>query len=261
MTITVDHDQAPVGVITLNRPDAHNAMNAEMIRALSDAFSEQISGPDIRVIHLRANGKHFSAGADLKWMQQSLELKFEENCADARQLALLLEKIHRSPKPIVASVQGSSYGGALGLIACADIVFATTSATFCLSEVKLGLAPSVISPYVIQAMGPRQTLRYMLSAEVMGAAAAKANHLIHEIVAPDELETMSVQLCKQLTNNGPGAMKSCKSLVKKIAPTLCEDIQQYTVETIARLRASKEGQEGIKAFFEKRQPSWFKENK
>ena len=255
-TLLVDTDDTGVTTITLNRPEVHNAFDEIMIRELQRAFSDLDEDHGTRVVLLKAQGRSFSAGADLNWMKRAAGFSEDENYADAMVLANLLTTLDTLSKPVVAFVQGPAYGGGVGLISCCDIVLALERATFSLSEVKLGLVPAVISPYVVRAIGARTARRYFQSAERFNSKEALRIGLIHEIV---ESEVGLDPVIDALLQGGPRAQQISKQLVAAaenhpITPALVED----TAHTIAGVRVSGEGREGLNAFFEKRNSSWNK---
>lgn len=247
--------------IVLNRPDKRNAFDDVVIQQLIQAFEYVDRDPEIQVVVLRSEGKHFSAGADLGWMRRMAENTRQENLDDSRELARLMSTLNHLSKPVIGLVQGAAFGGAVGLAACCDIVLATQSASFCLSEVKLGLIPAVISPYVVRAIGERQARRYFLSAEVFNANEAQQFGLVH-IVCDDEqaLQSRCNELLQQLANNGPEAMKAAKDLIFAVShkPISIEVIDD-TAQRIADIRVGTEGQEGLSAFLNKRKASWIPE--
>lgn len=246
-----------IATLTLNRPEAHNALNRDMIQALNTALAHLSQAPEIRLLHLQAKGKTFCAGADLTDMQAMAHFNYEENCAEARALGQVFYQLYHFPTPVLITVQGSAYGGGLGLIACADLVIASETAQFCFSETKLGLVPALISPYIIQAIGERVAKRYFLTADSFSATEAKALGLIHEVVPATTVLTLSQQWIIQLNQNGPQALRATKALVRDLSQKPFSDrIVNQTVETLAQIRVSTEGQEGLKAFLEKRQPNW-----
>lgn len=265
-------DQAPAVVlkqrtrgvteVVLNYPEKRNAFDDLIIRRLIDALEQVAKDDDTRVVIVRSEGKHFSAGADLSWMRRMAGNSREENLADARQLARLMSTLNALPKPVIGLVQGAAFGGAVGLAACCDMVLAAENATFCLSEVKLGLIPATISPYVVRAIGERQARRYFLSAEVFSAQKAHDLGLVHIVCDnPDSLQTRCDDLVTQLMMNGPAALSASKELIfavshQPITPELIED----TSKRIADIRVSKEGQEGLSAFLEKRKARWVPED-
>lgn len=254
--LLVNVDGRGVATLTLNRPDVHNAFDDSVIAALIEAMAELRERADMRVLVLNAAGRSFSAGADLGWMKRMASYSEADNVADAKQLAILMADLYSFPCPTLAVVQGAAFGGALGLISCCDIAVAAESASFCLSEVKLGLAPAVISPYVIQAIGPRAASRYFLTAERFDATTARELGLIHEVTTPETLSDMAEQLLTTLLANGPQALRATKKLIQTVRPASGEELFAYTTELIAKLRVSAEGQEGLTAFFERRSPAW-----
>jgi len=239
--------------LTLNRPEVHNAFNAQTISELRQALASLAADEAVRILVLRGAGKHFCAGGDLNWMKSQKEASLQENLADSGRLADLLDELNSFPKPTIAEVQGAAFGGALGLISCCDMVVASDDARFCLSEVKLGLSPATISPYVIAAMGARQARRYFLTAELINAEKAYEIGLIHKIVSRETLSDVTAGWIKHLLNNGPQAITATKQLIRDVSNKPVDDeVKKYTSELIARLRVSDEGQEGLTAFFEKR---------
>src|SRR5690606_10771289 len=216
----------------------------------------------VKVVILRSEGKHFSAGADLAWMRRMADNSHQENLDDARQLARLMEVLNTLHKPVIGLVQGAAYGGAVGLAACCDIVIATATASFCLSEVKLGLIPAVISPYVVRAIGERQARRYFISAEVFTAAQAREYGLVH--IVCDDVEAMEAHcndLLRQLAMNGPEAMKAAKDLVFAVSHKAIDgEVIEDTARRIADIRVGAEGQEGLSAFLNKRRANWIPGN-
>lgn len=255
MTVLTEIHHHHIGAITLNRPDVYNALNDAVINAIHQSIVQFRDAPNIRAILIHAKGKHFCSGADLNWMKQSVNLSLDENREDARTLANLFETLFHCPKPVILAAQGNAYGGALGLLACADIVLATPQSRFCFSEVKLGLVPAVISPYVVHAIGQRQANRFFLAAEPFDGEQAQQIGLVHHIVQSDELTARALAVCDALMQHGPEATQACKTLIRTVAP-LDAATQAYTVDLIARLRTSREGQEGLAAFLEKRRPHW-----
>jgi methylglutaconyl-CoA hydratase len=256
---TVLQDDEPRGVrrITLNRPDKRNAFDAAVIAELTGAFSDAEKDPEVRVVILAASGKHFSAGADLEWMRATAAMSESENRDDARQLANLMRTLDQITKPVIARVQGAAFGGALGLICCADIAVAESGARFCLSEVRLGLVPATIGPYVVRAMGHRQARRYMLTAELMDADTARDLGLVHEVMANETLDEGVEAICHALLQGGPDAQTHCKKLLQRLDnPAGYDAVHEFTAEMIAATRTGAEGQEGLRAFFHKDNPKW-----
>jgi methylglutaconyl-CoA hydratase len=252
-------DASGVATLTMNRPEVHNAFDDSLIAMMISELKLLENDPRVRLLILAATGKSFSAGADLGWMRRMAEYSRAENLDDALQLAELMRSLDGFSRPTIALVQGAAYGGGVGLVACCDMVIASDKASFCLSEVKLGLIPAVISPYLVSAIGARNARRYFLSAERFDAAEARRLNLVHEVVEPDALKARGVEYCALLLKNSPAAMAAAKELVAAVArgPIDAAMIQE-TAERIADTRASTDGREGLAAFFEKRQPAWVK---
>ncbi|SQH75946.1 Enoyl-CoA hydratase/isomerase family protein [Shewanella benthica] len=244
-----------VGQMVLNRADKHNAFDEVMITEMIQTLEHFATNDQCQILLLKANGKNFSAGADLNWMRKQAKMDFEQNLGDANELAKLMSTLDKFPKPTIALVQGAAFGGALGLICCCDIAIANERASFCLSEVKLGLIPAVISPYVVRAMGQRASRRYMLTAERFTAEKALELQVIHEI--NDDLEAAAEPIIQALLANSPQGMTWVKTLLSRLEDGVIDDATlDYTSECIARIRVSNEGQEGLNAFFDKRKPNW-----
>ena len=251
----------PVGILTLNRGDRHNAFDETLIEEITQGLGELGANPEVRVVVLSAVGKSFCAGADLQWMQRAAGYTKEENLADAKKLAELMRTLNELKKPTVARIQGAAYGGGVGLVACCDIAIATFEAQFALTEVKLGLVPAVISPYVIGRIGAKYVRRYFLTAERFAASEAYRIGLVHEIV-PDEsgLDEAVGEIVDALLKNGPEAMAAAKQLIAAVGGRpVNADLIEFTARAITRQRASDEGKEGIDAFLSKRTPNWIKE--
>ncbi|MEJ6021737.1 enoyl-CoA hydratase/isomerase family protein [Ramlibacter sp. PS4R-6] len=248
---------AGVATVTLNRPDVRNAFNDEVIGELSGVFAEYGERREVRCIVLAANGAAFCAGADLNWMKRMASYSYEENLDDAKALANMLRVIYRCPKPTIARVQGDTYAGGMGLVAACDIAISVDTANYCLSEVKLGLIPATISPYVIRAMGPRAAHRYFLTAERFDAGEALRIGFVHEVVKAGELDAKVSEIAQALVAAGPAAVKACKELVHDVADREIDHVLvERTVKGIADIRVSDEGREGIQSFLGKRKPSW-----
>lgn len=246
-----------VRTIRLNRAERHNAFDDGLIRELANAFRDAATAPGVRAVVLDSTGKSFSAGADLEWMKRMAGYSRAENVADAMALSDMLEAIDACPRPVIGVVQGPAYGGGVGLVAACDLAVAAEGATFCLSEVKLGIIPAVISPYVVRAMGERQARRYAVTAEPFDAAQALACGLVHEVVPAERLGEIRDRWLARVKGNGPEAMAAAKALIRRAADDhLDEGLRRWTAERIAERRASAEGQEGIRAFLEKRKPAW-----
>ena len=260
-SILVSVDGRGVATITLNRPDKHNAFGDQLIAELT-ALLKQLDGDSaVRVLLLTGAGDSFSAGADLNWMRAMAGYSEQENFADAVKLADLMATLERMSKPTVARINGHAFGGAIGLIACCDIALASKKAKLCLSEVRLGLVPAVISPYVIAAIGARQARRLFMTAEAISAKDARKMGLVHAVAKPEELDELVEEQVSMLLKAGPGALAEAKRLVKEVAGISSERQQALRLSTsamIARLRISEEGQEGLNAFLDKRPPSWIK---
>ena len=243
--------------ITLNRPEIHNAFDDRLIAELTAALAALAHDDAVRVVVLTGSGKSFSAGADLNWMRRTSTYGEAENLADARALAKLMATLNELPKPTIARVNGAALGGGTGLVACCDIVVASSHAMFGTTEVRLGLIPAVIGPYVVAAIGVRQARRLMLTGERIGAGEAARIGLVHEIVAADELDAATATVLDDLLKGGPHALAAAKRLVHDLAgrpiePELIDD----TARRIAALRATAEAREGVAAFLEKRPANW-----
>jgi methylglutaconyl-CoA hydratase len=255
-TLTISRE-GKTATVTLNRPEVRNAFNETTIAELTQAFRELGDDADLRAIVLAANGTAFCAGADLNWMKKMAGYTHAENHADALQLAEMLRTIYLCPKPVVAKVQGDCYAGGMGLVAACDIIVAADEVNFCLSEVKLGLIPATISPYVIKAMGENASRRYFLTAERFGAREALRIGFAHDVVAADALDFKVGEIVKALVNNSPNAVREAKVLVREVAgQTVNDALLADTAERIAQIRASEQGREGVASFLEKRKPSW-----
>jgi methylglutaconyl-CoA hydratase len=250
-------DERGVAQLTLNRPEVHNAFDDIMIGELIQALDAFAANNQVRVLLLRSNGKNFSAGADLGWMRSMAQKNYADNLLDAGELAKLMQKLDNFPAPTIALVQGAAFGGAVGLAACCDIAIASDKASFFLSEVKIGLMPAVISPYVVRAIGERASRRYFLTAERFFAAEALQLGLLHQVVSDDELQKTGEAMVQTLLANSPAAVKAAKSLIFTVAnqPTTQALIDE-TSRRIAAIRVSEEGQEGLSAFLQKRTPAW-----
>ena len=249
--------QSGVATITLSQPEIRNAFSDEVIAEITQAFRAVGAREDVRAVVLAAEGPAFCAGANLNWMQRMAEYSREENVQDAGALAEMLHTIYTCPKPTIARVQGDVYAGGMGLVAACDMVVAVESAGFCLSEVKIGLVPATIAPYVLRAMGPRAAHRYFLTAERFDAAEAHRIGFVHQVVAPERLDDAVDSLLKALLAAGPAAVRVCKKLVIDTAEReINAQLMADTVDLIADIRASAEGKEGVKAFLSKRKPNW-----
>ncbi|MCC3860294.1 enoyl-CoA hydratase/isomerase family protein [Pseudemcibacter aquimaris] len=258
MTILFDKNENGIARITLNRPEVHNAFNDEMISDLYDAFKKLQNDDDCKVVVLSGNGVSFSAGADLNWMKKAADYSYGENLDDANRLSDMLNALYHLPQLTVTCTKGANMGGALGLISCSDIVVADESSRFSFSEVKLGLVPATISPFVIKAIGERQAKRYFQTAENFGVEKAKEIGLVHEITtSEDALDGFLETLFYNIKNNAPMAMRSAKDLVSQIGGReITDGLRENTAEQIAKTRVSSEAREGLTAFFDKRKPDW-----
>ena len=255
--VTTDIDYRGVATVTLNRPDKHNAFDDAMIAALRQTFDDLASNDAVRVVVLASAGRNFSAGADLGWMQRMADYDYAHNLADARVLAGMLKALYELPQPTIARVQGAAFGGGVGLVSCCDMAVATERASFCLSEVKIGLMPATISPFVARAMGERACRRYFTTAERFDANRALALGLVSEVVAEESLDSTLEQLIHSILGNGPLAVREAKRLVADVAGReVTEALVEDTCERIAHIRVSAEGQEGLAAFLNKREPAW-----
>ncbi|PJB72199.1 MAG: gamma-carboxygeranoyl-CoA hydratase [Alphaproteobacteria bacterium CG_4_9_14_3_um_filter_47_13] len=259
--ILLTFEEQGVARVRLNRPDVHNAFDEHMIARLAEIWDELAVRDDVIAVVIEGKGKSFSAGADLNWMKRAADYTLEQNEADARALATMLHKFYTLPKLTVALVFGAAMGGGLGLVSCADIVIADENAKFALSEVRIGLIPATISPYVIRAMGARHAKRYFQTGERIDARKAYEIGLVHEIAhRPEDVEYMLHRLLLDLRANGPVAMGQAKALFcDVVAAPLDQTLLDKTSARIAAIRATPEAREGLSAFLEKRKAEWAKE--
>lgn len=256
-TLTITEPSLWVAQITLSRPDMRNAFNDEVIAELTQAFRSLGEREDVRCIVLAAQGSAFCAGADLNWMRTMADYSRTDNLADAGKLANMLHVMYNCPKPTVAKVQGDVYAGGMGLVAVCDIAISNDTALYCLSEVKLGLIPATISPYVIRAMGARAAHRYFLTAERFSAAEAQRLGFLHEVVVSEQLDAKVLEITTALCSASPHAVKVCKKLVQDVAQReISQPLIDATVAGIADIRSSPEGKEGVSSFLQKRKPGW-----
>lgn len=256
-TVQLEKDPRGFATLWLNRPEKNNAFNAQMIRELILALEAIASDLTLRFLLLRGRGKHFSAGADLAWMQHSATLDYNANLADAHELAELMYSLHALQIPTLAVVQGAAFGGAVGLVSCCDMAIGTDDALFSLSEVRIGLAPAVISPFVVQALGERAARRYALTAERFDGSRARELGLLAEAYPAAELDAQVESWVSNLLLNSPQAMQASKDLLREVGPAaLSPALRRFTENAIARIRVSAEGQEGLNAFLNKRPPAW-----
>ncbi|MBI2381004.1 MAG: enoyl-CoA hydratase/isomerase family protein [Gammaproteobacteria bacterium] len=259
-SLKLEIDACGVATLTMSRAELHNAFDDQVIHELTEALRGIGDNPEVRVLVLRGEGKSFCAGADLNWMKRMAGYSWDENYQDSLGLAGLMQSLARLKMPSIAVVQGAAYGGGVGLVACCDMAFASDKASFCLSEVKLGLIPSVISPYVVRAMGERAARRYFVTAERFDAAEALRIGLVHSVVAPEALDEHVQGVVNAILANGPKAVLAAKRLIDFVAnEKLDEDLIRETAQRIADIRASDEGREGVGAFLEKRKANWIKE--
>lgn len=259
-TIELEYAEKGFATLWLNRPEKNNAFNAEMIRELVLAIDQVQANKNLRFLLLRGRGKHFCAGADLAWMQQSAQLDFNANLNDARELAELMYSLYHLKLPTLAVVQGAAFGGAVGLVACCDMAIGAHDAVFSLSEVRIGLAPAVISPFVVKAMGERATRRYAMTGERFSGERARELGLLSETYAAAELDDALHGWLDNLMLNSPQAMRASKDLLREASSaSVTPALRRYTENAIARIRVSPEGQEGLNAFLEKRKPRWLGE--
>ena len=243
--------------LTMNRPEVHNAFDDAQIERLSEAIAAAADNPEVRLLVLAGSGKSFSAGADLAWMQRMAEYDYGHNMKDAEQLAGMLNALFDLTQPTIARVQGAAFGGAVGLVSCCDMAVGTPRAAFALSEVKIGLIPATISPYVIRAIGERAARRFFTTGERFDADTALRLGLLSEVVADDELDAGVSNLVEAVLANGPLAVRAAKDLVGSVAgQPLDHALIEDTCARIAHIRVSEEGQEGLQAFLQKRAPAW-----
>jgi methylglutaconyl-CoA hydratase len=249
--------KAGVARVTLNRPELRNAFDDSLISELRKTFEEVGNDKTIRAVVLAGNGPAFCAGADLNWMKRMAGYSYEQNLADAQGLAEMLSALDRLPKPTIARVHGPAFAGGTGLVAACDIAIGTPEAKFCFSEAKLGLVPSTIGPHVMRAIGERAARRYFLTAEVFGAEEAERIGLLSILVPSSELDSKIDSLTRELIAGGPEAHGKIKQLIRSIAGRPLDDaLVAQTAKSIAEVRVSPEGREGISSFLEKRRPSW-----
>ncbi|RAU38491.1 MULTISPECIES: gamma-carboxygeranoyl-CoA hydratase [unclassified Pseudomonas] len=261
-TLELEHDPRGFATLWLNRPEKNNAFDAQMIRELIIALDRLQNDSRLRFLVLRGRGRHFSTGADLAWMQESANLDFNTNLGDARELGELMYNLAKLKLPSLAVVQGAAYGGALGLVSCCDMAIGADDAQFCLSEVKIGLAPAVISPFVTQAIGPRHARRYALTGERFNGLRATEIGLLAASYPLAELDRRVDEWVTNLLANSPQAMRVSKELLREVGDgELSPALRRYCENTIARIRVSAEGQEGLQAFLNKREPRWRHENR
>jgi len=255
--LTVEIDPRGVCTLALNNPARLNAFNDEMIAALRDRLGELEQDDRVRLLVLTGVGKTFSSGADLAWMKAAVHRDEATNQQDSEALAKLMRTLYEFDKPTVARINGGAYGGALGLIACCDIAIAVRSAQFAFTEVRFGLVPAVIAPYIIKAIGERHTRSLFLTAERFSGSLAERINFIHQVVDDETLDTAVGTTVDRLLKAGPRSIQACKGLIRSLST---DSSDESSARLIAQLRASDEGQEGMNAFFEKRNPAWIEEN-
>jgi methylglutaconyl-CoA hydratase len=245
--------------LTMNRPQVHNAFNAEMIRELAAAFDAAKKDTEVRLVVLTGAGQSFCAGADLNWMREIIRYSYEQNLHESRELAELMHSIYTLPKPTIARINGAVIGGGTGLFSACDIVISSDKAKFGLSEVKIGLIPAAIGPYVIRRIGESAARELFLTGERFDAQRALAIGLVNKVVAHEALDNKVEEVVRFLLSSGPEAIARCKELLQKVPGMSLDEAKGYTAEMIAGLRVSPEGQEGMAAFLEKRKPKWVKD--
>jgi methylglutaconyl-CoA hydratase len=257
-SVLLHTDPHGVATLTLNRAEKHNAFDDAIIADLTAKLKKLDADEAVRVVVLTGTGRTFSAGGDLNWMRSMASFSEKENMEDALKLAELMEILDGMSKPTLCKVNGPAYGGGVGLVACCDIAICTEAAKFALTEVRLGLIPAVISPYVIAAIGERQARRYFLTAEPIEAREAYHMGLVHEVVTPDILDETVNMLAANLLKGGPKALIAAKRFIAEQAGVDSKTVKKKTAELISKLRVSEEGQEGLTAFLEKRNAEWIK---
>ncbi|NIB39267.1 enoyl-CoA hydratase/isomerase family protein [Pseudomaricurvus alkylphenolicus] len=256
--VVTNIDARGVATVTMNNPDKHNAFDDAIIAQLTETFQSVANNPEVRILVLASEGKSFSAGADLGWMKRMATYTREENLRDSQALAEMLRVLNFMPQPTIARVQGAAFGGAVGLVSCCDLAVAAPRASFSLSEVKIGLIPATISPYVVAAMGQRAARRYFLTAERFSAISALENGLVSEV--NEELDAVIDQWVEQLLGNSPAALTAAKQLVFDVAEReITAELIEDTCHRIADIRVSQEGQEGLGAFLDKRKAAWVRD--
>ncbi len=255
--LSLTTDPRGIALLTLNRPEVHNAFDDALISSLLEELRRLSEDSNVRVLCLTGAGASFSAGADLNWMRRAANFSEEDNTADAHQLAAMLRTLDEFPRPTLAWVNGAAFGGGIGLVAACDIAIASTQARFSLSEVRLGLVPATISPYVVAAIGQRAARRFYLTGERFNANTAHSIGLVHEVVPHDELRAAGEKMIDTLLSGGPEAQAVAKNLIKETAPARDRDhLDAWTARLIAEIRQTDEAAEGLTAFFDKRPAAW-----
>ncbi len=247
-----------VAWVTFNRPEVHNAFNAAMIAELAEVFERLKNDESVRMIVLTGEGQSFCAGADINWMREIIDYSYEQNLQESLHLAEALHRLYTLPKPTVAMVNGTAIGGGNGFLSACDIAVAAEEAQFGLSEVKIGLVPAAISPYVMRKIGESKAREYFLTGKRIPARKAQEIGLVNEVVPRKQLENTVEDLANLLLTSGPEALSSCKELIFRVPLLSLEEAKEFTARMIANLRISEEGQEGMAAFLEKRKPKWTK---
>ena len=242
--------------IILDRPEIRNALSAELVRQAREALSAAVSDPAVRSVVITGAGKAFSAGADLNEMKASRDATFEENVANALHTSSLFYEIAAAPKPVVARIQGTAMAGALGIISACDVTIAASGISFAFTEARLGIAPAMISPFVIRRIGAARAQRLFLTAETFSVEDAERFGLIDRVVPPGELDATVEGVCHDLERAAPGALRAVKEIVAHVTASSVEESRRYTAEMLAKMRTGEEGQDGMAAFFEKRPPRW-----
>lgn len=254
-TVRVEQEGV-VARVTLDRPEVRNAFNEQMLADLLEVFGAIRDDPNVRVVVLTGEGKAFCAGADLHWMKRVVDYSYEENYKDSLQLARMLREVYTCPKPVIGRINGSAVGGGTGVVAVCDITIASDQATFAFSETKLGLTPAAISPYLLKRMGEKNLREYFLTGERFTAMQAKEMGLLNVVVPTTELDDAVDAKIKMILTGGPNALAVSKELIREVGERSLDDNGPYTAEVISRLRMSAEGQEGMNAFLQKRNPTW-----
>ncbi len=258
-SIILEKDERGVATVTLNQPEKHNAFDEHVIAELSEIFSGLAQDTSVKVMILQSTGRNFSAGADLDWMKRMADYGHAENVRDSNALADMLHKLNFLPMPTIARVQGAAMGGGAGLVCCCDIAIASDKASFAFSETRLGLLPATISPYVLQSIGAQAARRYFLTAERFDARRAQMLGMVSEVLEEDELDEKITFLVATILANSSEAVRAAKDLIREVEnKPVTKKLMQMTSESIADIRASEEGKEGLTAFLEKRPPAWIK---
>ena len=247
-----------VAWVTLNRPKVHNAFNVKMIEEMTEAVHRVKEDGALRIVILTGSGKSFCSGADLNWLREIVDYSFEQNLEESRALADVLFQLYTLPKPTIALVNGAAIGGGTGFLSACDMAVSAEEAVFGLSEVKIGLVPAAISPYVLRKIGESKAREYFLTGKRIPARKAQEIGLVNEVVPLEKLSESMDRLIENLLTSGPEAMASCKELIMRTSHARIEDVKEFTANMIAGLRVSKEGQEGMTSFLEKRKPNWIK---